>query len=183
MVGIGAAKGPTSGPWVLSGDFKTTRHPSEKKSCNRINKAMTDFFEFIEDMGLVDPELVGGKYTWRKGDRHISAGRHDRFFFYEEWDNSFRIISQSILQRVISDHTPLLLQCGEWLTSKSYFKFENGWLHTKDFNGKVKNWLKSFNYSGKPDCVLGAKLKALKIKLKEWSKTIQGNLKMQNKVS
>ena len=118
-------------------------------------------------MELVDPELVGGKYTWRKGDRHISAARLDIFLFSEEWDTNFRKIRQSTLQRVISDHSPLLLQCGEWERSKSYFKFESWWLHTEDFNRKVKNWWESFNYSGKPGYILGAKLKALKIKLKE----------------
>lgn len=55
---------------MLCGHFNTTRHPSGKKSCNRINKAITDFSEYIEDMELVDPELVGGRYTCRKGDRH-----------------------------------------------------------------------------------------------------------------
>ena len=48
------------------------RYPTEKKNCNRINKGMTDF---IEDMELVDPELSGGKYTWKKGDRHTTASR------------------------------------------------------------------------------------------------------------
>ncbi|CAN4114263.1 unnamed protein product [Withania somnifera] len=120
---IGAARGLASGPWVLCRDFNTTRYPSEKKNCNRISKAMSNFSEFIEDMELVDPELTGGKYTWTK----------------KEWDSSFRKIRQSILQRVTSDHTPLMLQCGEWDTTKSYFKFENWWLQIEGFNEKVKN--------------------------------------------
>ncbi|KAG5591942.1 hypothetical protein H5410_042456 [Solanum commersonii] len=37
-----------------STDFNTLRHPSEKKICNRINKAVTAFSGFIEDMELVD---------------------------------------------------------------------------------------------------------------------------------
>uniref|UniRef100_M1CD35 Uncharacterized protein n=1 Tax=Solanum tuberosum TaxID=4113 RepID=M1CD35_SOLTU len=70
-------------------------------------------------------------------------------------------------------------KCGEWGQSNSYFKFENWWLHTEGFNAKVRDWWESFNYTGRPDYVLMAKLKALKGKLKEWRKTIQGNLKMQ----
>lgn len=58
-----AARGLISGPWALYGDFNTARYLSEKKNCNRINKGMTDFSNFIEDMELVDPELFGGKYT------------------------------------------------------------------------------------------------------------------------
>lgn len=84
---------------------------------------------------------------------------------------------------MISDHATIVLQCGDWGNSKSYFKFENWWLQTEGFNAKVKEWWDSFNYSDWPDYVLMARLKALKGKLKDWSKTIQGNLKLQkNKV-
>lgn len=41
------------------GYFKTTRFPSEKKG-TRTTKSMTDFSDFIEDMGLVDLALMGG---------------------------------------------------------------------------------------------------------------------------
>lgn len=51
---------------MLCGDFNTTRHPLEKKNCNRISKAMIDFSEFIEDMELVDPELIGGVHMDEK---------------------------------------------------------------------------------------------------------------------
>lgn len=74
---LGAARDLCSGLWVLCGDFNTTRYPSEKKRCLRINKAMTDFSEFIEDMELSDLELKGNKYTWRKGDRQNIAVRLD----------------------------------------------------------------------------------------------------------
>lgn len=80
---IGAARGLFSGPWVLCGDFNPVRFPSEKKNCCRINKNMSDFSEFIVDMELVDPDLYGGKYTWKKGDNHTIASRLDRFLFSE----------------------------------------------------------------------------------------------------
>lgn len=62
---------------------------SEKKNCSRISRAMTDFYEFIDDMGLLDPHLVGGKYTWRKGNRHDIAARLNRFLVSYEWDEGF----------------------------------------------------------------------------------------------
>ncbi|WMV34091.1 hypothetical protein MTR67_027476 [Solanum verrucosum] len=52
-------------------------------------------------------------------------------------------------------------------------------ISAEGFNAKVRDWWESFNYTGRPDYVLMAKLKALKGKLKEWRKPIQGNLKMQ----
>ena len=129
---IGAARGLFSGPWILCVDFNTTRHPSEKKNCRRINKAMSDLSEFIKDMELVDLDLKEEKYTWKKGDSHNSAARLDRILISNEMDDSFRYIKQYVL------HTPIMLQCGEWKASKSYFKFKNWWLQTEGFKERVK---------------------------------------------
>ncbi|WMV14758.1 hypothetical protein MTR67_008143 [Solanum verrucosum] len=76
-----------------------------------------------------------------------------------------------------------MLQCGEWGTTKSYFKFENWWLTTDGFNERVKTWWESSQFHGKPYFVLVAKLRALKAKLKEWSKTSQGNLSQQKQLA
>lgn len=35
---VGAARGLMPGPWVLCGDFNTTRSNSEKKNCHKISK-------------------------------------------------------------------------------------------------------------------------------------------------
>ena len=137
---------------------------------------MTDFSEFIEDMELVDLDLKEEKYTWKKGDSHNSAARFDRILISNEMDDSFRYIKQYVL------HTPIMLQCGEWKASKSYFKFKNWWLQTEGFKERVKQWWDSFKYEGSSDYILMAKLKAVKVKLKEWSKTRQGNLGVQKHV-
>lgn len=75
-----------SGPWVVSRDFNTVRHPSEKKNCNRIKKSMTDFSEFIEDMELIDFDLTCGQFSWKQGDRQATAARLDRFLVSEGWN-------------------------------------------------------------------------------------------------
>ncbi|WMV40484.1 hypothetical protein MTR67_033869 [Solanum verrucosum] len=84
---LGATKGLFTGPWVLCGDFNTVRYPSEKYNCNRINRAVTELSEFIEDMELMDLDLAGGEFTWRRGDRHFTAARLDRV---KTWWESFR---------------------------------------------------------------------------------------------
>ncbi|WMV51457.1 hypothetical protein MTR67_044842 [Solanum verrucosum] len=176
---LGAVKSLFNGPWVIAGDFNVVRFPSEKKNCNRITKAMEDFSDFIEDMELVDPPLIGGSFTWRKGDRHVTATRLDRFLFSEEWEISFKKIKQALMPRVTLDHNPLLLECGNWERSQSYFKFKNWWLQTENFKERVKGWWDSEIFVGRPDDILACKMKALKVKLKEWSKTVQGNLGLQ----
>ncbi|KAG5575693.1 hypothetical protein H5410_055827 [Solanum commersonii] len=52
--------------------------------------------------------------------------------------------------------------------SKSYFNFENWWLNTE-----------GFVFTGRLDYILACKHKALKGRLKKWSKNEQGNLKIQ----
>ncbi|XP_070047419.1 uncharacterized protein [Nicotiana tomentosiformis] len=67
----------------------------------------------------------------------------------------------------------------DWDPIKSYFKFENWWLQTEGFKNRVQEWRNSFTCEGRLDLILVSKLKALKAKLKEWSKTLQGNLALQ----
>lgn len=80
---VGSARGLFEDPWLVSGYFNTVRFPSEW-NCSRTSRAMTDLSDFIEDMGLLDPHLVAGKYTWRRGDRHDTATRLDRFILPNE---------------------------------------------------------------------------------------------------
>uniref|UniRef100_A0A0V0IXC5 Putative ovule protein n=1 Tax=Solanum chacoense TaxID=4108 RepID=A0A0V0IXC5_SOLCH len=140
---------------------------------------MYDLSDFIEDMSLQDPHLIGSKYTWRKGESHDVAARLDRFLFSEEWNEEFKNIKQTTLHKVTSDHTPILLQSGNWEPRRSYFKFENWWLQTEGFLDRVKMWWNSIVCEGRPDFILAFKLRALKDKLKEWAKTSNGNLAMQ----
>uniref|UniRef100_A0A0V0HLY3 Putative ovule protein n=1 Tax=Solanum chacoense TaxID=4108 RepID=A0A0V0HLY3_SOLCH len=90
-------------------------------------------------------------------------------------------MKQIALQRIMSDHSPIAILGGSWKKNKSYFTFENWWLGTEGFIDKVKVWWSSFDYQGRPDYVLASKLKALKHKLKEWSRSEQGNLGQQRK--
>ncbi|XP_016513659.1 uncharacterized protein LOC107830565 [Nicotiana tabacum] len=127
---IGAVRGLVEGPWVVCSNFNITRFPSEKRNCLRRSRAMMKFSDFIDDMNLIDLPLEGGVYTWFKGHNQIISSRVDRILISEEWDDTFRNIKQSLLQRLISDHVPVSLQCGSWEHTKSYFKCDNWWLNT-----------------------------------------------------
>jgi len=50
----------------------------------------------------------------------------------------FPDVVQSRLPMILSDHFPLLLDCGELLRGRRYFKFDNMWLKTKGFVEKVR---------------------------------------------
>lgn len=110
---------------------------------------------------------------------NVIAARLDRFLISMDCNESFRNIKQSIHHRVTSDHSHVMLQCDNWDSVKSYFKFKNWWLQIEGFQSRIKHGWNSFNCEGRPDFILAFKLKALKAKLKEWSKTLQGNPEMQ----
>uniref|UniRef100_M1D672 Uncharacterized protein n=1 Tax=Solanum tuberosum TaxID=4113 RepID=M1D672_SOLTU len=167
---MAAMKELSEGPWVTSGDFNTVRHLEERRWCTRVTNIMTDFSKWIEDLELHDPELFGGKYTWFRGSYHQSAARLDRFLYSMEWEECFKNIKQSTLPRTVSDHSPVLLECGNWEHRQSYFKFENWWLKVDGFKEMVHGWWSGFVVEGCPDYRLSNKLKMLKQKLKEWSK-------------
>lgn len=76
---LGAMRSFCEGPWVVCGDFNTTRFPSEKINCSRISGAMFDFSSCINKLELVDPPLFGGSYTWRGGANKKKASRIYRF--------------------------------------------------------------------------------------------------------
>ncbi|WMV13881.1 hypothetical protein MTR67_007266 [Solanum verrucosum] len=178
---IGSIRGLIEGPWAVCGDFNEARYVSEKRNCIRRTIGMREFSDLIEDLNLVDLQLENAKFTWFKGDNHLIASRIDRVLVSQEWDDAFRNLKQYTMQRILSDHSPITLQGGSWKKSKSYFKFENWWLGTEGFIDRARTWWNSFDYTGRPDYILASKLKALKHKLKEWSRSEQGNLGQQRK--
>ena len=61
------------------------------------------------------------------------------------------------------------------------FRFENIWLNEKSFKDKVHTWCEGLSFSGSASFVLAAKLKALKLLLKDWNMLDFGKVEV-NKV-
>ena len=86
---------------------------------------MEKFFEFIEDLNLVDLPLEGGSYTWLSGTDQPSMSKIDKALVTPDWEDYFLDVIQRILPRPISDHCPILLEESGMARGKSPFKFEN----------------------------------------------------------
>ena len=86
---------------------------------------------------------------------------------------------QCLLTRPVSDHCPILLDCGGVRKGKSLFRFENMWLRVEGFMDKVKEWWQSYNFRGSPSFVIAKKLQALKYDLKMWNKESLGNVSIK----
>ncbi|WMV31904.1 hypothetical protein MTR67_025289 [Solanum verrucosum] len=173
---LAAIRGIWDGCWVIGGDFNVCRYEHERYNCIRRSQDMKDFSEFIQDMGLIDLPLHGATYTWTRGEDFLQASRIDRFLISAEWNEFFGVVKQVALPRVLSDHSPLALESGDWTSDPSYFKFKNMWLQHEGFHDMVKKWWQGYIVNGSPDFILSQKLKFLKKDLVTWNKEVFGKL-------
>uniref|UniRef100_A0A2N9J9F5 Reverse transcriptase domain-containing protein n=1 Tax=Fagus sylvatica TaxID=28930 RepID=A0A2N9J9F5_FAGSY len=160
-------------PWVVGGDFNVVRFPSERLGATHLTTAMQDFSDFISSTGLMDIHMVGGRYTWSNSQ---SRSRLDRFLFTPTVEDHFTLLVQRRLPRLVSDHFPILLECGPIENGRRPFRFENMWLKSEGFLAKVKGWWESYTFQGSPSFVVASKLKALKRDLKIWNDEEFGNI-------
>lgn len=110
------------------GDFNVCRFDYEKVNCHRRTRATKTLSDTILGRGLLDLPLQGAQFTYSRETEHLQASRIARFLISPEWNDNFKAIKQVALLRVVSDHKSLMLECEDWDSSSSYFKFENMWL-------------------------------------------------------
>ncbi|RVW54091.1 hypothetical protein CK203_080433 [Vitis vinifera] len=133
-------------PWCIAEDFNVVRFPVEKSNGRQMSTMMRDFSGFIEEFELVDPPLGGGTFTWSGGERGFLKAWLDRFLFSGDWEERMSGAMQVLLPRPVSDHWPILLDCGGMRIGKSPFRFENMWLRVEGFMDKFKDWWQSYSF-------------------------------------
>lgn len=94
----------------------------------------------------------------------------------------FLEILQRRLPCLYSDHFPIMMESGSFGGGKKPFRFENIWLKVEGFVDCIREWWRSYNFSGSPNFVLNLKLNALKRDLKFWNKEVFGDLKSRKLV-
>ena len=80
---------------------------------------------------------------------------------------------------MLSDHFPILLDCGHIMGGKRLFCFENMWLKAEGFVEQVRGWWRSYTFPGSPSHTMASKLKALKMDLKQSNMNEFGNIDFQ----
>ena len=73
---------------------------------------MRRFSQVTDELELKDIPMQGDLFTWKGGPNNGRMARLDRFLITEEWDCQFGKVTQRILPRPISDHSPILLEGG-----------------------------------------------------------------------
>ena len=77
----------------------------------------------IEDLGLKDFPLARDPFTWIRGLNSQAASKLDRFLISDQWEDHFFAITQFALPRLVSDHSPIVLEAGGFSSGKKPLLF------------------------------------------------------------
>lgn len=72
------------------------------------------FNEFIDKFELREIYRSGGGYTWSNNQSAPTQSNLDRILVSTDWELKFPLTTLTSLTRVGSDHSPLLLNLGEF---------------------------------------------------------------------
>lgn len=120
-------------------DFNVVRFPSRHSSGLRLNAAMRRFSNVINDLELRILPLIKGSFSWCGGQDNRSSSRLDHFLVFEGWESKFSGVIQRVFPKLISNHSPILLEGRGFRNGLNPFKIENMWLKEEGFYGLVKN--------------------------------------------
>jgi hypothetical protein len=95
-------------PWCIGGDFNVSCFPCKRSGEARFRPVMTEFLDFISELGLMDLPLSGGSSTWSI---NSSWFRVDHFLVSSDWEVNYPRFLQKRVPRLCSDHFPILLDC------------------------------------------------------------------------
>ncbi|KAK4411853.1 hypothetical protein Sango_0258300 [Sesamum angolense] len=161
-------------PWIVGGDFNTVLSPDERSGGSAPSgMAMSDFHDAIADCALVDAGYVGSPYTCYS--RRLRQ-RLDLVLISSCWMTVFPKMQVAHLELSHSDHRGLLVEAECSVERKvSSFCFQHMWTTHSEFLGVVcRNW--RYPTVGSGMMRLQQKLTRLKHCLKEWNKTVFGNV-------
>lgn len=128
-------------------DFNVVRFPSKHSSGSRLNATMRRISNVINDLELRILPLIEGSFTWCGGQDNRSSSRLDHFLVFEGSESKFNRVIQRVFPKLISDHSPILLEGRGFRNGLNPFRFENMWLNEEGFYDMVKGWWLSLDFS------------------------------------
>ncbi|KAJ1276319.1 hypothetical protein BS78_05G205600, partial [Paspalum vaginatum] len=104
-----------------------------------VNHRWTDGFnEWITKWGLIELNPFNRRFTWTNNQEVPVLAKLDRIFVSTDWATTFPFASVKALDRLPSDHNPLVLDTGNNVSfGKKKFRFEKWWLEIPTFREVV----------------------------------------------
>ncbi|KAL0676411.1 hypothetical protein Bca4012_004392 [Brassica carinata] len=148
------------GPWIMTGDFNEMIDPSEKLggAARDIDEGK-EFRQMLHANGLWNIKHFGYQFSWAgtRNNENVQC-RLDRTVANKEWLDMFPQASATYLQKVCSDHSPILTTLVDQIRNRrACFKYDHRWIHREGFsstfetdslvlakmiNGKEETWPK-----------------------------------------
>ena len=170
------------GPWLVLGDFNCVLGAHEKRG-GILPKAVScsDFQAMSTSCDLFHLPTKGMPFTWtnKRGVGRQVEMRLDRCLINTSWIDVWCNSDCTTLTRTSSDHCPLLVCFSKLVVSRPCpFRFQRMWIDHPGFMNLVANVWKEFQFFGHPMYVLASKLRALKQELRNWNKSVFGDVNL-----
>nr|GEU53840.1 putative RNA-directed DNA polymerase, eukaryota [Tanacetum cinerariifolium] len=164
-----------SGKYILFGDMNEVRNVQERIGSIFSRNEAEVFNNFISASNLTDLPLGGHAFTWMNK-QGTKLSKLDRFLISEEVINLLPYIRITALDRMWSDHVPILLHCSKRDFGPTPFKKFHSWFNRERFDETITTEYPLLGlHNGSSTMLLHEKLKALKQKIKLWHTSTRSN--------
>ncbi|XP_062008504.1 uncharacterized protein LOC133725310 [Rosa rugosa] len=162
-------------PWLVLGDFNCVLGAHEKRGGNIPSAtACREFQQMCTACELLNIDTKGLFFTWSNRRTDI---RLDRALGNAEWFDAWNNFECRSLTKASSDHCPIMVSCSRIPhLVRPLFRFQNMWLQHPDFLHLVREFWENSTYHGCPMFILSAKLRALKVVLRQWNASHFGDI-------
>ncbi|GKE65870.1 RNA-directed DNA polymerase, eukaryota, reverse transcriptase zinc-binding domain protein, partial [Tanacetum coccineum] len=122
---------------ILFGDLNEVRCEAERIGSSFSRSDAEILNAFIHDVGLIDLSMGGRRFTWmNKSGSKLS--KLDRFLISNSVLLAHSNMQVTMLEKVWSDHNPILLHCMNSGFGPTPFKLFHSWFDRNDFDDVVK---------------------------------------------
>lgn len=135
-------------PLILGGDFNIIRRESEKNKPGGCNRWSFVFNAIIEQANLREIDMGPSTFTWRSCHENPTFEKLDRIMITSEIEQKYPLLTVQCLERVFSDHNPLLVVLKNNCSKNTPFKFEISWFMREDLDKIVSEVWSSYNDNG-----------------------------------
>lgn len=167
------------GPILLGGDFNIIRKESEKNKKGGYNRWSFIFNVIIDQSNLRELEMNGRKFTWSNSQKNVTHEKLDRILVSIDREHKYPMAVVRNLEKVFSDHVPLLVDTGQKPENHSIFKFELSWMLREDIHEVVKKIWENDKGGGVSLDRWQRKLKRLRRVFKGWNMNWEGTYKRE----
>lgn len=121
--------------WMI---FNMILNKGKRSRENANQREIEEFGEWVDKLELVDIPLMEGKWTWSNNSERLTWLRIDRFLISNRLLVQLAGLSQRVLQRPISDYSPIFIIPDGIIWGPGPFRLDNKWLKMEGFRKLVE---------------------------------------------